>query len=435
MIRTPEPMRYRTEYLRLKSALQDPATGLPAYPLLVNELQSRLDARRQIGVLHVGMSGLPLVESLYGWQTLDRILSRVAGALTAMVGQVLPQGSLLSINAVAGDRFIIFVPKIHGSLEVEAGQLAEIGRTVAERLETMFDSDEFAGLNPRLGFQVGHALLSENPYYRFERRIHGAVEEAGNLQERLEQNRDRAGADELRRIIEDSDVTTLFHPIIDLHTGVTLGHEALARGPRGSIYEMPVSMFAASGPAGETAALDRLCRTQALCSCGRMDGLGKLFINVTPQSLVDPEWQSGRIVDLLAEASLTPGDLVLELSEPQADQNTAETAAAIAPLRSRGFGIALDDVGSGYASLATMERLCPDYLKVDGSLVRDIDSHLIKQEALASLVQVAGRLGSAVIAEGVESEAERKAIRELGVRFGQGFLFATPGMPGEATGN
>ncbi|MBD3868263.1 MAG: EAL domain-containing protein [Acidobacteria bacterium] len=435
MIRKPEPMHYRTEYLRLKSALHDPATGLPAYPLLVNELQSRLDARRQIGVLHVGMSGLPLVESLYGWQTLDRILSRVAAGLTAMVGDVLPEGSMLSVNAVAGDRFIIFIPKIPGSLEVDAGQLATIGVTVAERLESQFDDDEFAGLNPRLGFQVGHALLSENPYYRFERRIHGSVEEARNREERLEQSRDRAGADELRRIIEDSDVTTLFHPIIDLFTGETLGHEALARGPRGSIYEMPVSMFAASGPAGETAALDRLCRTTALCSCCRMDGLGKLFINVTPQSLSDPEWQSGRIVDLLAEAALTPGDLVLELSEPDADQDTAKTAAAIAPLRSRGFGIALDDVGSGYASLATMERLCPDYLKVDGSLIRDIDSHLIKQEALTSLVQVAGRLGSAVIAEGVESEAESTAIRDLGVRFGQGFLFAAPGMPGEAAGN
>jgi EAL domain-containing protein (putative c-di-GMP-specific phosphodiesterase class I) len=435
MIRTTEPMHYRTEFLRLKSALHDKATGLPAYPLLVNELQYRLDARRQIGVLHVGISGLPLVESLYGWQTLDRILSRVAVSLTAMVGEVLPEGSLLSINAVAGDRFIVFIPKIPGSLEVEAGQLAGIGRTVADRLETLFDNDEFAGLNPRLGFEVGHALLSENPYYRFERRIHGSVEEARNLQERQENNRDRAGVDELRRIIEDSEVTTLFHPIIDLHSGMTLGHEALARGPVGSIFEMPVSMFAASGPAGETAALDRLCRTQALCSCCRMDGLGKLFINVTPQSLSDPEWQSGRIVELLAEAALTPGDLVLELSESQADLDIAQTSAAIAPLRSRGFRIALDDVGSGYASLATMERLCPDYLKVDGSLVRDIDSHLIKQEAMTSLVQVAGRLGSAVIAEGVESQAESDAIRNLGVRFGQGFLFATPGMPGGAAEN
>ncbi len=435
MSRKPEPTRYRTEYLRLKSALQDPATGFSAYPLLVSKLQAELDPRRQIGVLHVGITGLDLVESLYGWQTLDRILYRVAKSLTAMVGDVLPEASLLSINAVAGDRFIVFIPRIAGSIEVEAGELAEIGCSVVDRLETLFDDDEFAGLNPRIGFEVGHALLSENPYYRFERRIHSAVERARSLQERLEHNRNRASADELRRIIEDAEVTTLFHPIMDLETGGILGHEALSRGPRGSIYEMPVSMFAACGPAGETVALDRLCRTKALCNCGQMEGLGKLFINVTPESLADPDWRNGRILELLHEASLSPDDLVLELSEPLADQDTARTAAAIAPLRSRGFGIALDDVGSGYASLETMERLCPDYVKVDGSLVRDIDRCLIKQEAVTSLVHVAGRLGSAVIAEGVESEAENKKIRELGVRFAQGFLFATPGKPGEAAEN
>ncbi len=432
MSRTMEPSQYRNEYLRLKSALYDPATGFPAYPLLVNQLQTALDPRRQIGVLHVGVTGLDLVESLYGWQTLDRILYRVAISLTGMVGNVLPEGSLLSIYAVAGDRFIVFVPKISGALEVESGELAEIGYKVADRLEALFDDEEFAGLNPRLGFEVGHALLSENPYYRFERRIHAAVEEARSRQERLEHNRNRASVDELRRIIEESEVTTLFHQIVDLHTGGILGHEALARGPRGSIHEMPVSMFAASGPAGETVALDRLCRTKALGNCGRMDGLGKLFINVTPESLADPDWGSGRILELLQEAALEPVDVVLELSEPQADRDIDRIVAAIAPLRSRGFGIALDDVGSGYASLATMERLCPDYLKVDGSLIRDIDRYLIKQEALSSLVHVAGRLGSEVIAEGVESEAESDKIRELGVRFAQGFLFAAPGIPGES---
>ena len=423
--------RYRTEFLRLKSVLHDPATRLPAYPVLIGDLQSFLDSRRQIGVIHVEMIGLDLVESLYGWQTLDKILSHVSACLREMQGGILPDGTLLAINTVAGDRFIVFLPKVPGSLEVEGGTLSEIGRAVCNELTVTLDQDEFVGLNPRLEFRVGHSLLSENPFYRFERRIHAAVEEARARPGRMEDSRERASGDELLRIIQDSEVHTLFHPIVDLKDGEVFGYEALSRGPKDSIFETPVSMFAVSGRVGQTAALDRLCRTVALKSCDGIAGAGKLFLNVSPESLSDPEWSNGQIVDLLAGASLTPEDLVLELPEPGADRNQAEVIAAIAALRSRGFGIALDDVGSGYSSLATLERLCPDYLKVDASLVRDINHHLIKQEALASLVQIANRLGSAVIAEGVESAEEVATLIQVGVQYGQGFHFA---MPEEANG-
>ncbi len=422
---------YRTEYLRLKSVLHDPATRLPAYPVLIAELQSFLDARRQVGVLHVEMEGLDLVESLYGWQTLDGILSRVSNSLREMQGSILPEGTLLAVNAVAGDRFIAFLPKIPGTLEVQAGSLSEIGRTVRDRLTDTLDQEEFIGLNPRLEFRVGHALLSENPFYRFERRIHAAVQEARSRPGRMEENRERASGDELIRIIQDSEVHTVFHPILDLKSGEVFGYEALSRGPKDSIFEAPVSMFTMSGQVGQTAELDRLCRTVALQSCRGIAGAGRLFLNVTPESLTDPEWRNGQILALLEEVSLAPDDLVLELPEPGADRDLNRVIEAVAALRSRGFGVALDDVGSGYSSLATLERLCPDYLKVDASLVRDVHTHLIKQEAFASLVQIASRLGSAVIAEGVECAEEVEALVRLGVRYGQGFHFA---VPSEANG-
>jgi EAL domain-containing protein (putative c-di-GMP-specific phosphodiesterase class I)/GGDEF domain-containing protein len=389
-------------------------------------LQGFLDSRRQIGVLHVEIFGLDLVESLYGWQTLDKILSHVATCMRGMQGDVLPDGTLLAINTVAGDRFIVFLPKVQGSIEVEGGTLAEIGRKVCDELTATLDEEEFVGLNPRLEFRVGHALLSENPFYRFERRIHAAVEEARARPGRMEDSKERASGDELLRIIQDSEVHTLFHPIVDLRGGEILGYEALSRGPQGSIFETPVSMFAMSGRVGQTAALDRLCRTVALESCEGIAGAGKLFLNVSPESLSDPEWRNGQIIELLEAASLSPEDMVLELPEPGADHNQKEVIAAIAALRSRGFGIALDNVGSGYSSLATLERLCPDYLKVDTSLIRDVNRHLIKQEALASLVQIANRLGSSVIAEGIESAEEVTALIDAGVRFGQGFHFARP---------
>jgi EAL domain-containing protein (putative c-di-GMP-specific phosphodiesterase class I) len=118
--------------------------------------------------------------------------------------------------------------------------------------------------------------------------------------------------------------------------------------------------------------------------------------------------------------------LVLEFSERSADADPDGFVEALERLKESGFAVALDDIGTGYASQTILERIQPDFLKLDVSLVRNIHENLIKQELLSSLIRIAGRLGSTVIAEGVESQEEVTALLEAGARYGQGYLFAVP---------
>jgi EAL domain-containing protein (putative c-di-GMP-specific phosphodiesterase class I) len=191
-------------------------------------------------------------------------------------------------------------------------------------------------------------------------------------------------------------------------------------------------MFALSVRLGMAADLDRLCRRRAVQGSGAMaeKGRGKIFLNVLPGSLSDPEWFEESFTRLLMASSLRPRDLVLEVSERGPDNDPARLVAGFEALRKRGFGVALDDVGTGYASLATIEKLRPDYLKVDVSLVRGVDENLIQQELISSLVHIGRRIGAAVVAEGIESESEAAAIRKAGAPLGQGYLFAGPSAPG-----
>ncbi len=424
--------RYRNEFLKLRSALHDRITGLPAYALLFDRLRTALDARRQVGVLHVDVANLDLVESLYGWQTFDRVLARIADVLRSLPGEILPAATSIAVNGVAGDRFVLFVPETASGAEVLPADLSRMGASARQRLEQAFDDEDWAGLSPRLVFRVGHALLSENPFYRFERRVHAAVEEARTLNERRWRRAEATRGAELRRIIRDAEVSTVFQPVVDLGTGEIVGHEALARGPKDSGFEMPAAMFAMSSRLGVAADLDRLCRHSALSGSGAMAGgdRGKIFLNVLPGSLSDPEWFEDSFTGLLAASSLCPRDLVLELSERGMDQEPRGLGEALESFRKRGFGIALDDVGTGYASFATIERVRPDYLKVDVSLVRGVHENLIKQELLSSLVHIGSRIGAAVVAEGIESEDEAATIRAAGAPLGQGYLFAQPSAPG-----
>jgi EAL domain-containing protein (putative c-di-GMP-specific phosphodiesterase class I) len=132
------------------------------------------------------------------------------------------------------------------------------------------------------------------------------------------------------------------------------------------------------------------------------------------------------VASALRDAGLEPSDLVLEVSERRADADPELFAASARRVREGGFGLALDDVGTGYATLGTLERVRPDFLKMDVSIVRGIHENLIKQEMLASLVHIARRLGAEVVAEGIETAAETATLRAAGARFGQGYLFARP---------
>lgn len=414
------------ESLKLRSVVYDRTTGLPTYPLLFDRLRDELENRRHLGVLHVEIANLELVESLYGWQVFDRILARLSEVLRDAVGQVLPERTLLGINSVAGDRFVAFVVETTEGREVDNDYLAVADEELRALLDAAFDVEDFVGLSPRIAFRTGHALLAEDPFYRFERQVYGAIDEARTLSTRREKRREQSWGTELKRIIRDSAVTMVFQPVVDLGTREVLGFEALARGPKDSFFEMPRAMFALSRRVGVSVDLDRLCRDTALRDWGRAARAGKVFVNVLPSSLDDPAWRNGGVGALLQAASIEPSDVVIEVSERAADSEIDRFAEVMEKIKNQGFGVALDDVGTGYATLPTLEKVRPHYLKVDVSMVRDIHRNLIKQELLSSLVQIARRIEASVIAEGVECEEEAKALVDAGARYGQGFLFAEP---------
>jgi EAL domain-containing protein (putative c-di-GMP-specific phosphodiesterase class I)/GGDEF domain-containing protein len=419
------PEDYRTGYLALKSVLYDRVTGLPAVPVLLEELRTLLDARRGIGVVHVEVVDLDMVESLYGWQVFDRIVARVAERLRSATGSELPAASLLAISGVAGDRFVAFVPPAEGA-RPDGGQLARIARALGRRLEDAFAGEAFAGLNPTLCFRVGHALLVGDPFFRFERCVWGAIERARASHDKRERRRELSWGEELHRIIQIADIDTVFQPVVDLRERRVLGYEAFARGPRDTLFEAPRAMFALSDRVGVSTKLDRMCCEAALRAFGKLASGVQLFLNVLPSSLADESWCHERLLPLVGSLALAPADLVLEVSEREAEPDPARFLASVAQFQADGFALALDDVGTGRAALETIERMRPDYLKLDVSLVRNIHESLIQQEVLETLTALAARIDAAVIAEGIETEAERAALVAGGARYGQGYLFAMP---------
>ncbi|MBW3555238.1 MAG: EAL domain-containing protein, partial [Gemmatimonadetes bacterium] len=205
------------------------------------------------------------------------------------------------------------------------------------------------------------------------------------------------------------------------------GYEALARGRRRGLRSPEVLLEVAS-EANLLWELSRLLRKRAVQGiAGDLKDGQYLFLNVDPHDFNDPEFR-----DLTPEAlGAAVGDkLVLEITERTAISDYPQFKEYLKTFRDRGFRFAVDDAGSGYAGLGSIANLEPDYIKLDISLISNIDTNFLKQNLVETLVKFAETFGAMVVAEGVERREEFEAVKQLGVHLTQGFLFHKPRLAG-----
>ena len=232
----------------------------------------------------------------------------------------------------------------------------------------------------------------------------------------------------LESILAHGDLSSLFQPIVSLSEQRILGYEALTRGPSNSPLHSPLTLFAVARHASRLSELEQACRRNA---CLRFDNLkldGKLFLNVSPESLLDPRHQPGRTRRLLQDLGIAPDRVVIELTEQSPTEDFSLLDNALHHYRAMGFSIALDDLGAGYSSLRLWSELRPDYVKIDRHFIDGIHQDVVKREFVESILKMARASRAQVIAEGIETRAELDCLRQMGVELFQGYLLAKPGF-------
>jgi EAL domain-containing protein (putative c-di-GMP-specific phosphodiesterase class I) len=132
---------------------------------------------------------------------------------------------------------------------------------------------------------------------------------------------------------------------------------------------------------------------------------------------------------LLADAAITPDRIVLEITERTAIVDFGSFRATLEYLRALGFAVAVDDAGAGYGSLQCLAEVKPEWLKIDISLVRGVDTDDVRRQLMSSMVTFAKRVGVKLVAEGIETKEELDVLMAIGVAYGQGFYFTKPVLP------
>ncbi len=386
-----------------------------------------LETHGVLGVLLVDVSPLRQIERYYGVEAFETIRERLGTLVRDLSKNFLDPSEMAITDGFGADELAIFIfrPRAdHRFYREELPSLVEAFHIHFGRQGTRIVYP-YARNVSRL--PVGFSVLLYNPGLGLTGQILQSISlarEDARLNAAIEHRRQRQ---QIVQTILTENLHSIYQPIYQLRTKQVFGYEALVRGEEKTALFNPADIFKNAVDFDLTFELDCLCRRMALRGVAGKTLGGKLFLNCLPTAIKDPGFQGDALRQLLSEIPLQPSDVVLEISEKESISNFALFREIRDHYSNLGFQIAVDDVGVGFSSLESIIELAPNYLKIDIALVRGIDTDRPRQEMLRTLNELARKLGAEIIAEGIERPAELDTVRQIGIRYGQGFLLGRPG--------
>jgi diguanylate cyclase (GGDEF)-like protein/PAS domain S-box-containing protein len=425
--------RRKTEERIRHLALHDSLTDLPNRRS-VEEALERMVAWARRGILGtlilLDLDNFKIVNDSLGHPAGDRVLVDLARLLVAAVRP----GD--EVARLGGDEFVVLLE----------GVTIESGLATAERLRRLVDEHRFqvdervfdlgisAGVVPVDGRLDASAVLAlaDTALYAAKDRGRNRVllfdSEASRLSTLTVASE---WASRIKDGLRDGSFILLFQPIVRLETGLAVHYEALLRlrSESGELV-LPASFLGAAERFGLMPQIDIWVVEQVLSILTKRAGL-EIFVNLAGASL-GHEGLIAEIEDKVEESGIGPGRLAFEITETTAVADIIAARHWMRRLKDLGCRFALDDFGIGFSSFAYLQSLPADYVKIDGSFIRDLESNMANRALVKAIDTVAHTLGKETIAESVESLGAIPLLRELGIECAQGFALGSPSpeLPG-----
>jgi len=459
--------RRKVEEQLAHQALHDPLTGLANRQLLLDRLEQSLLRRSRrggvAGVLFLDLDDFKTINDAHGHDVGDAVLvavgNRVRDALRD-VGMTAPTTTNdtwtptpHTIGRLGGDEFVVVLEDLtdpaDGALaaerilaalqpplvfaDIEIWLAASIGTPVADSGAGAGDgSGSGAQRTPgevlRDGDTAMHAAkrAGKGRYQIFEAEMQKAILAHTELLR------------DLRAAVDQGQLRLRYQPQIDVASGRMIGVEALVRWshPRRGLLT-PDRFIPAAETSGLIGAVDDWVMREACAQLRQWDLAGlpelRMAVNVSTGRLITGHL-AGDMATVLADAQIAPQRLEIELTETVAVDYGNDMVAMLSSIRELGVSVAIDDFGMGHSSLNRLQSFPIDKLKIDRSFISSLTSDAASGSIAAAMIAIGKGLGLEVTAEGVETQEHLRALRTLGCRSAQGFLFSKPVIAGEIVG-
>lgn len=383
-----------------------------------------VEAGGHLAVIYVEIENFGTFLDIYDEMVCRRIEDVAEDEITFNAVEVLDKLSIWEVDRLGNGAFLLMC----GGKTICESCLGDWALTLRLKIRSRVRSESLNLTGQGLNIVAGSAMI-DTRLSSLQDGVFQAVSDARNVAKGTMDFSKLSLLREFRDVIAGKQLQSVYQPIVELASGDIMAWEALTRGPNESRFQSPAVLFDFAEEAEQVFSLERECRETAVRGLGVLPPGSKLFLNIHPRTLVDPDFSPGQTVRLLEQFGLSPSDVVLEITERHSVRDFTLFHRTLEHYRNQGFRIAIDDVGTGYSGLQTIAELRPEFLKVDMSLVRGINADPVKRALMETLVTFAENIGCRIIAEGIEEEAELNTLMRMGVHYGQGFFLQRPASP------
>ena len=414
----------QTEARVLYLALHDTLTGLGNRTNFVEQLARLVAARSSLAILTIDLDRFKAVNDQFGHLIGDRVLIEVAARLR----RIAAQEDLVA--RIGGDEFAMIL-----NSEDAAIRAARIAGMIVTSMSEPFPIDRLVA---HIGASIGIVVAPEDgesvetlrqaadlALYRAKSLGRGAIAFYSSDLDNAASERRLLEID-LRKAIEDGEITVAFQPVIACRTAQVSSFEALARWTHPRLGPIRPDVFIAiAEESGLIATLGaHVMKTACTAAAGWHPDI-RVAVNLSPMQFDAPDLID-RIGEILGQSGLAPNRLQLEITEGLVIRDVDNTFRVLAELRALGVQILMDDFGVGYSSLSYFERFPFDKVKIDRSFISKIATSPAAKAIVEAVVGLGKALGMGTVAEGVETEEQMMMLTELGVSHLQGYLFSEP---------
>lgn len=403
-----------------RQARQDALTGLPNRAALQEHLDELTATSTPTTVIFLDLDGFKLVNDELGHAAGDAVLVETAQRL----GAALPPSSILA--RVGGDEFVATVT---GPIGVGRAAAVEMLARLAEPLvvgERRVEARASAGLS-RLDGDAERALNEADLALYRAKRIEGTNLALFDQGMRIDARRRHQVDIELPELLAEGRLRVKYQPVVDLATGEWVGVETLVRWHDDESVGA-LEIVEAAEQLGLGCQLADFVVRQAVDDLPRLReivGRADLWtaVNVSVRQLSDPRLPAQLSRSVGDAQTVRPSDVVIEMTETQFPQDLGDLTATLASLRASGYRVAIDDFGAGYSALAQLGQLPFDIIKLDRQFVEGLPDGA---DIVGVILELADRLGTPVIAEGIETRQHLDILASMQCALGQGYLWMAP---------
>lgn len=411
-------MTLRTDQARrLRELFFDPTTEVPTLGVVVDDLRRIIENGDMLSVFCIEVEPLFRMGERNIWDAFDDLRRQFVRGLRVMVAPILGNDVVIGTSHSGANDFYCF------TRDHQAGNVAQLARDLERIARASLKSLPVeASLKEEVVVFAGGAQTQAQPLFA-PRILYTAIREAKDNAERRETRYYHAMRERLLRTVHDHLISTVFQPVVNLESRKIVGYEALSRGPAGTELENPEVMFELARDFDLVWDLEALCIENVVPWLPEICERGYLFFNLESHFI---QQLQQRGTDVFEPFFAYNEHIVIEVTERSAIRDYRTFRRTLHDLKKIGFQIAIDDCGSGYATLEAVAELQPDYLKVGHSLFHGVERDPIRRRLVELVARCADTIGARTIAEAIETEEQLRVCRELGISEGQGYLLARP---------